>query len=152
MDKLTHMDERGRVKMVNVSSKPEQLRKAEAKGFITLNKASLKLIQENKIKKGNVCTIAQVAGIQAAKQTAGLIPLCHPLKITNIHVQVKPITDGITVKSSVTAIGPTGVEMEALTAVSVALLTVYDMCKAVDKNMRIGQIELIKKIKNNIYV
>jgi cyclic pyranopterin phosphate synthase len=110
----------------------------------------MNLVRQNQIKKGDVLTVAQIAGIQAAKNTALLIPLCHPLAIDKIDVKMEITAQGVTAQSEVRCIGRTGVEMEALTAVSVALLTVYDMCKAVDKNMRMGEIELIEKVKEDV--
>ncbi len=152
MKKLTHIDSDGRASMVDVGSKPVQQRVAVAKGFISLQPDTLKLIAENEIKKGDVLTVAEIAGIQAAKRTADLIPLCHPLQITKVSVNTVIIDEtgktGIEVAATVKCLGQTGVEMEALTAVSVALLTVYDMCKAVDKNMVIGQVFLIEKQKH----
>jgi cyclic pyranopterin monophosphate synthase len=150
MQKLSHVNEQGRVQMVDVGEKTPQRRIAKASGRIMLAAETIRLVTENKIKKGNVLTIAQIAGIQAAKQTAQLIPLCHPLQICKIDVDVSVDKDGILVISEVASIGQTGVEMEALTAVSVALLTVYDMCKAVDKNMIIRDIKLIEKSKHDI--
>ena len=150
MKKLTHTDNKGKANMVDVGSKPSQLRIAKAKGFISLGNETVKLIKDNSIKKGDVLTIAEIAGIQAAKRTPELIPLCHPLQITKIDVKAKLEKKGVLVISEVRCVGQTGVEMEALTAVSVALLTIYDMCKAVDKNMVIENTELIEKIKEDI--
>jgi len=150
MKKLSHTDAKGKANMVDVSLKPDQLRIAKASGKIILNKETIKLIKENEIKKGDVLTIAEIAGIQAAKQTPLLIPLCHPLQITKVDVKAQIVKDGVEVNSAVSCLGQTGVEMEALTAVSVALLTVYDMCKAVDKTMVISEIHLIEKTKTDI--
>ena len=150
MTKFSHTDDKGKANMVDVSSKSQQLRIAKAKGFIKLNIETLDLIKENNIKKGDVLTVAEIAGIQAAKQTSSLIPLCHPLQITKVKVNAEIIDGGVSITSSVTCIGQTGVEMEALTAVSVALLTIYDMCKAVDKNMIIEQVKLIEKTKEDL--
>lgn len=147
MKKLSHLDQNGKAKMVDVSIKPEQMRYAVAQGKILLADATIKLIKKNELQKGDVLTVAQIAGIQAAKQTAALIPLCHPLMLDNVAVSFKIAKSSITVKSEVRCTGRTGVEMEALTAVSVALLTIYDMCKAVDKNTKIEQIILLKKEK-----
>lgn len=133
--------------MVDVGHKPVQQRKAIATGQIALQPATIKLIKENEMKKGDVLTIAQFAGIQAAKQTSTLIPLCHPLLLTDIKVQCILTKTGVEAEAQVSCNGQTGVEMEALTAVSTALLTVYDMCKAVDKTMVIGKITLKEKIK-----
>lgn len=147
---LSHTDNKGKANMVDVGNKSTQLRYAKAKGDIKLNAETIKLIKDNFIKKGDVLTIAEIAGIQAAKKTPELIPLCHPLQITKVDVKTKIIKTGIEVTSEVKCTGQTGVEMEALTAVSVALLTIYDMCKAVDKKMIIGSIELIEKTKTDI--
>jgi cyclic pyranopterin monophosphate synthase len=147
MNQLTHTDEKGKAVMVDVGDKPTQLRIAKATGHITLAKETLKIISENMLKKGDVLTVAQLAGIAAAKHTSVLIPLCHNIVLDNIKVDVKPDNTGINVESEVRCSGKTGVEMEALTAVSVALLTVYDMCKAVDKKMLIDKVSLTEKIK-----
>lgn len=146
-EKLSHTDEKGRARMVDVGNKPEQFRIAKAKGFITLNHETVNLVRENSVKKGDVLTISEVAGIQAAKRTADLIPLCHTLQLTKVKVEAKLMNSGVEVNSEVKCIGQTGVEMEALTAVSVALLTVYDMCKAVDKGMIISEVKLLSKEK-----
>jgi len=123
---------------------------AKAQGFIELSENTMQLITENAMKKGDVLTVAKIAGIQAAKKTSELIPLCHPLPISNIDVKMEFTDSGISVASSVSCVALTGVEMEALTAVSVTLLTIYDMCKAVDKNMKIGNIALLEKIKETV--
>ncbi len=150
MEKFSHTDDRGRANMVDVGNKKLQHRRAVASGTIFLSSNTLELLRENQIKKGDVLTVAQIAGIQAAKQTSSLIPLCHPLVIDKIDVKMEIAAKGITAQSEVRCIGRTGVEMEALTAVSVALLTVYDMCKAVDKNMQIGKIKLLEKVKEDV--
>ena len=150
MPELSHVDDEGRARMVDVGEKPAQHRMARAEGAITLSEATRALIRENGIKKGDVLTVAQVAGIQAAKRTGELIPLCHPLVLDKIDVRLEVSTGGVTATSEVRCVGRTGVEMEALTAVSVALLTVYDMCKAADKNMQIGEIRLIEKVKRDV--
>ncbi|MGB4204050.1 MAG: cyclic pyranopterin monophosphate synthase MoaC [Bacteroidales bacterium] len=147
MKKLTHTDAKGKANMVDVTSKPEQIRQAIAEGFIHLNPQALSLVLENNIMKGDVLTVAEIAGIQAGKKTSELIPLCHPLPLTKIAVETSVEETGIRVKAIVRCTGKTGVEMEALTAVSVALLTIYDMCKAVDKQMVIDQIKLVEKSK-----
>lgn len=147
MEKLTHTDEAGKARMVDVSHKPPLLRKARAYGKIKLDHQTLELIQQNLIKKGDVLTTAEIAGIQAAKQTGHLIPLCHPLYLSHIEVKTLLSDDGVEVEATATTTAPTGVEMEALTAVSVALLTIYDMCKAVDKTMVIENIHLMEKTK-----
>ena len=136
--------------MVDVSVKPEQLRTAEATGHITLAKATIVLISENKLKKGDVLTVAEIAGIQGGKKTSELIPLCHPLSITKLEVRASLDKTGVRVNSLARCTGKTGIEMEALTAVSIALLTVYDMCKAADKAMIIDEIRLLSKTKEDI--
>jgi len=150
MEKFTHIDDHGRANMVDVGGKTPQRRRAVAEGIIFLSAETLNLVQQNQIKKGDVLTVAQIAGIQAAKQTSLLIPLCHPLSLDKIDVKMDITAQGVTAQSEVRCIGRTGVEMEALTAVSVALLTVYDMCKAVDKNMQIGEIKLLEKVKEDV--
>ena len=147
MKKLSHIDEKGKANMVDVGAKPMQTRTAVAKGFIRLQPETIKLIRENEIKKGDVLTIAEIAGIQASKKTSDLIPLCHPLQITKADVKAILKDDGVEVTATLKCIGQTGIEMEALTGVSVALLTVYDMCKAVDKEMVIEGVKLLEKIK-----
>ena len=150
MSELSHTDEAGKARMVDVSHKNEQLRVAIAKGFIRLGPETVRLIKENQVKKGDVLTVAQIAGIQAGKKTSELIPLCHPLPITKIEVLTSLEENGVSITAEARCVGQTGVEMEALTAVSVALLTVYDMCKAVDKEMSIGEIRLITKTKEDL--
>ncbi len=138
--------------MVDISGKKTQYRMARAGGAITMSSATRELIQQNQIRKGDVLTMAQIAGIQGAKRTAGLIPLCHPLGLDKVDIQLQLTEDGVEVVSEVSCIGRTGVEMEALVAVSVALLTVYDMCKAVDRTMRMQDISLIEKVKCDVSV
>ncbi len=150
--KLSHTDDHGKANMVDVSPKNPQERTARATGSILLQPETVKLIRENTVKKGDVLTIAEIAGIQAAKQTSSLIPLCHPLQITKVEVRTELNEQGVTVNCMTKCIGPTGIEMEALTAVSVALLTIYDMCKAVDKQMEITGIRLIEKTKHDIII
>jgi cyclic pyranopterin phosphate synthase len=147
MEKLSHTDKKGKARMVDVGDKDNQLRIAKAVGHITLAKETLKLINENQLKKGDVLTVAQIAGINAAKRTSELIPLCHNILLENVKVELKADRTGVSASSEVRCTGKTGVEMEALTAVSLALLTVYDMCKAVDKHMIIDRIELTEKVK-----
>lgn len=147
MTKFSHTDDKGKANMVDVGEKPVQRRQAIAKGTIFLSEEAIVLIRENQMKKGDVLTVAEIAGIQAAKQTSSLIPLCHPLQLTKVEVKTHLSSKGVEVQSTAICNGQTGVEMEALTAVSVALLTIYDMCKAVDKNMMIGEISLIEKTK-----
>ena len=146
-NELTHVNGEGKAEMVDVGHKKPQLRTAKAFGKIKLAPQTINLIQENSLKKGDVLTVAQVAGIQAAKLTPQLIPLCHPLDITKIDVNAVVIEDGIEVNSMVKCIGRTGIEMEALTAVHIALLTIYDMCKSMDKNMIVENIRLVEKKK-----
>ncbi len=150
MKKLSHVNDKGRANMVDVSNKPIQKRRAVAKGTISISKSAMDLIRENQIKKGDVLTVAQIAGISAAKRTSGLIPLCHPLGLDKIDVKLDLTDTGIQAQSQVTCLGRTGIEMEALTAVSIALLTVYDMCKAVDKQMKITDITLVEKVKEDV--
>ena len=135
--------------MVDVGHKPQQIRTATASGFIHLQKETIALIRENMIKKGDVITIAEIAGIQAAKETSRLIPLCHPLQLTKVDVKAVVEERGVRVESLTRCIGQTGVEMEALAAVNIALLTIYDMCKAVDKEMVIGAVKLESKEKKD---
>jgi len=147
MNELTHTDSKGKAVMVDVGDKEIQLRIAKARGHITLAPETVQLIKDNLMKKGDVLTVAQLAGISAAKQTAGLIPLCHNIVLDKVKVDAIIDNTGVVVTSEVKCTGKTGVEMEALTAVSIALLTVYDMCKAVDKKMVIDNITLTEKIK-----
>ncbi len=150
MNRLSHVNDEGRAKMVDVGPKVPQQRVARATGGISLSAETVALIAENHMKKGDVLTVAQIAGIQAAKRTGQLIPLCHPLVLDKVDVRLRLAEDRVIATSEVACVGRTGVEMEALTAVSVALLTVYDMCKAVDKDMRIGDIFLIEKVKRDV--
>ncbi len=147
MKQLTHTDSTGKAVMVDIGEKTIQQRNAKARGHITLGTDTLKLISENLIKKGDVLTVAQIAGINAAKQTSNLIPLCHNITLDNAGVSLRLSGKGIIAESDIKCTGRTGAEMEALTAVSIALLTVYDMCKAVDRNMVIDKIELVEKMK-----
>jgi len=147
MEKLTHIDNKGKAVMVDIGDKENQLRIAKASGHISLAPETIRLIKENLLKKGDVLTISQLAGISSAKKTSDLIPLCHNIVLENVKVDAIVDKKGVKVDSEVRCYGKTGVEMEALTAVSVALLTVYDMCKAVDKNMIIDRINLKEKIK-----
>lgn len=145
--KLSHVDESGRARMVDVSAKSETQRIAIAKGEIVMQKSTLDLIQAGEIKKGDVLTLAQVAGIMAAKRTSDLIPLCHPLQLSKVDVECIPddALPGVRITATVKTTGKTGVEMEALTAVSLAALTIYDMAKAAEKTMRIQNIRLVEK-------
>ncbi len=144
---LSHTDSEGKAHMVDVGNKSNQTRTATAEGEIVLTQETLELIRQNQMKKGDVLTIAEFAGITAAKKTSELIPLCHPLLITQVKVSARLTDKGVYVQSFVKCVGQTGIEMEALTAVHVALLTVYDMCKAVDKNMVISNVRLLEKTK-----
>ena len=131
--------------MVDVSAKPETRRLAVAEGFVRMQPATVEIIERRQVAKGDVFTVAKVAGILAAKGTATLIPMCHPLLLTDVAVELEARPDGVFIRASVATVGRTGAEMEALTAVSVAALTVYDMCKAVDKTMVLGDIRLVHK-------
>ena len=150
MKELTHVDNQGRIDMVDVGGKKPQQRMAKATGSISLSAEARELIRKNLIKKGDVLATAKIAGIQAVKQTANLIPLCHPLQINKIDINLCLIEQGVSAESQVRCIGRTGVEMEALVGVSVALLTVYDMCKAVDKQMVINEIKVSEKVKKDV--
>ena len=145
LPRLSHVDQRGRVKMVNVGDKPITDREAVARGTITLSRAALRLIRHGAVEKGDPLQTARLAGILAAKQTSALIPLCHPLPLTSVNVDLTPRARGYDIEARVRTTAQTGVEMEALTAVSVAALTIYDMVKAVDKAMVIGDIRLMYK-------
>lgn len=146
MNKLTHFDEKGNARMVNVGDKQETLRVAIARGHVTAKPETLQLITEQRIKKGDVLEIARLAGIMAAKRTGELIPLCHPLALTSVRVALAIVDEHIEIEAEIQTVGRTGVEMEALTAVSVAGLTVYDMCKSVDRGMRLSEIRLVRKM------
>lgn len=147
---LTHLDEQGRARMVDVGAKDETERLAVARGRVVMAPETLRLIREGQVKKGDVLTVAQVAGIMAAKRTHELIPMCHPLRLTHVSVNLTLTEPGTTpaaveIEARVKTRGRTGVEMEALTAVSVAALTIYDMAKAVDRSMRITDVRLAEK-------
>ena len=146
-DKLTHLDESGRADMVDVGEKPDSERVAVVRGAVYMQPETLRLIQDGAMKKGDVLTIARIAGIMGAKHTSDLIPLCHPISLTKIAVDIElnEARNAVEITATARTIGKTGVEMEAMTAVSVAALTIYDMAKAVDRGMRIGDIELIEK-------
>ncbi len=146
-DKLSHIDDRGRAHMVDVSQKADTERVAVAKGEVKMRPETLALIQAGEIKKGDVLTVAQLAGVMGAKRTSELIPLCHPLPLTQVEVdlELKTGLPGVSITATARTVGKTGVEMEALTAVSVAALTIYDMAKAVEKTMRIQNIRLAEK-------
>lgn len=143
--RLTHVDEAGAAHMVDVSAKAETTRQAVARGRISMSAEAARAIIEGSAKKGDVLAVARVAGIMAAKKTAELIPLCHPLMLSKVTLDLSADEEGVTATATVRTTGQTGVEMEALTAVSVALLTVYDMAKAIDKGMILGPIALVEK-------
>lgn len=147
MADLTHFDERGSARMVDVSDKPESERTAVAVGRITMQPATLARIRDRQVEKGDVLQVARLAGIMGAKRTADLVPLCHPLPLTSVGLELvcNDANSAVEIEATVKTSGRTGVEMEALTAVSVAALTVYDMCKAVDRDMVIGEVKLIYK-------
>ena len=144
---LTHLNRRGEASMVDVSSKPAVRREAVAAGRIVMHADTVKLIRENGFKKGDVLCVARIAAIQAAKQTQHLIPLCHQIPLAKVQVDFELQAKAVAITATAITTAPTGVEMEALTAVSLAALTIYDMCKAVDKKMRIEGIRLLKKTK-----
>jgi len=148
MQGFSHLDEKGKIRMVDVTEKKVNRRKAIARGEVLMNIQTIRLIRDKKIPKGDVLTIAKVAGIMAAKKTGELIPLCHPLNVDWIDLSFKIEKDRIKILAEVKLEAKTGVEMEALTAVAIASLTIYDMCKAVDKKMVISEIKLEKKVKN----
>jgi cyclic pyranopterin phosphate synthase len=142
---LSHYDKKGNVRMVDVTAKPTTSRTAVAHAFIRMQRATVGSIRRLKSPKGNPLEVARIAGITAAKRTSELIPLCHPLSLTHVDVSAKLCQNGIEVTSEATATGPTGVEMEALVAASVAALTIYDMCKALERGMEIAEVYLVKK-------
>lgn len=147
MQSLSHLDEQGRARMVDVGAKSDTRREAVARGLVTMQPETLKLVAEGGISKGEVLSVARVAGIMAAKNTPHLVPMCHPLLLTHVEVDLRlaPDINAIEITATVRTTGKTGVEMEALTAVSGSALTVYDMCKAVDKAMRIDEVRLVRK-------
>src|SRR5437764_5027479 len=147
MKRLSHIGADGRAQMVDVSAKPMSARTAVAKGKIKLQRKTLDLISKDRIAKGNVFATARLAGIQAAKQTANLIPLCHTLPLSDVKIDIVSARDGAEVTCTARTVAQTGVEMEALTGVSIALLTIYDMCKAVDNKMQLSDVQLVKKTK-----
>jgi cyclic pyranopterin phosphate synthase len=148
--RLTHIAADGRAQMVDVSAKPLSARTANATGRITLAKNTVALVRKNEIAKGDVIATARIAGIQAAKRTAHLIPLCHTIPLSEVKIHIDLSADGAEVTGTARTVAQTGVEMEALTGVAVALLTIYDMCKAVDKQMVIGNVRLIEKKKSPV--
>lgn len=145
MSQLTHLDEGGSARMVDVSAKAVTAREAVATGHIAMNEEAAAAISQGLVKKGDVLAVARVAGIMAAKRTADLIPLCHPIPLSSVAISFDLETAGVTVTATARTAGQTGVEMEALTAASVALLTIYDMAKALDKGMVIGHVRLLSK-------
>ena len=147
MGELSHVDGAGKARMVNVGGKPVSRRRARASGRILMAEKTVELVRKNEIAKGDVLAVARIAGIQAAKKTAELIPLCHPLPLDQVEVELDLVPGGVEARAAARCTGRTGVEMEALTAVAAALLSVYDMCKAVDKEMRITDIRLVEKTK-----
>ncbi|MFC5458144.1 cyclic pyranopterin monophosphate synthase MoaC [Prosthecobacter fluviatilis] len=149
MSQLTHLNRKGEAAMVDVSAKPPLRREAVAEGRITLQPATLDLIRSNQVKKGDVLSIARIAGIQAAKQTQYLIPLCHQIPLSKVQLDFELRPKAVHITATAITVAPTGVEMEALTAVSVAALTIYDMCKAADKKMRIEGVKLVSKTKSH---
>jgi cyclic pyranopterin phosphate synthase len=142
---MSHVDEQGRITMVDVGAKPATARTAEARGRVSMSPETVAAIRERRTPKGDPLETARLAGIMAAKQTSNLIPLCHPLSLTHVDVQIALDSDGAELVATASTIGPTGVEMEALTAISVAALTLYDMCKAIDRAMKITEIRLERK-------
>jgi len=148
--RLTHIGGDGRAKMVDVSAKPLSARTAIAEGRIVLARETVTLIRQNEIAKGDVIATARLAGIQAAKRTAHLIPLCHTIPLSEVKIDIELAKDAASVKCTARTVAQTGVEMEALTGVTLALLTIYDMCKAVDKEMEIGEVRLVEKTKRAV--
>ncbi len=147
MPDFTHVDKKGRVRMVDVTQKEASFRQAEAQAVVCMQSETLERITQHQVKKGNVLETARIAGIMAAKNTANLIPMCHPLSITHAQIDFFPDMQSSTIRiqSTISLVGQTGVEMEALTAVSIAALTIYDMCKSFDKNISISNVWLLKK-------
>ncbi|KAF0159264.1 MAG: molybdenum cofactor biosynthesis protein C [Syntrophaceae bacterium] len=147
MKKLSHVNDVGQVQMVDVTDKDKTVREATARGRVIMKNSTLQLLEEGRVAKGNVLTTAKIAGIMAAKKTGELIPLCHPLALTGIDIafEIDRLTSQVIIEAQVWTVGQTGVEMEALTAASIAALTIYDMCKAVDKEIIISDIMLLKK-------
>jgi cyclic pyranopterin phosphate synthase len=147
MAEFSHLDAKGKARMVDVGAKPVQARTAVAEGMIYCAPETMAALRDGKMPKGDVFTVAKIAGIQAAKRTDELIPLCHSLPLDGVEIRFAPRVDGVLIEAEVRTNAKTGVEMEALTAVTVAALTIYDMCKAVDKAMTIGAVRLTRKIK-----
>ena len=147
--KLSHVDAMGNARMVDVGPKPIQKRTARASGLIRMAPGTMQAIRDDQVKKGNVLAVARVAGIQAAKETSGLIPLCHPLPLDSVQIDFAFLEEGVQATCTVSCQARTGVEMEALTGTSLALLTIYDMCKATDKEMTLDQVRLVHKRKED---
>jgi cyclic pyranopterin phosphate synthase len=147
LTEFSHLDDVGRARMVDVGDKPEVARTAVASGCVFVSAETVRRVREAGLPKGNPFEVARIAGIQAAKRTADLIPLCHPLHLDYVDVQIEVVDDRFAIRSEVRCRRSTGVEMEALSAVAIAALTIYDMCKAIDKEMRIGEVRLLKKTK-----
>ena len=143
--RLTHVDSQGRSRMVDVTGKQQTHRVARAEAFVEMSAATLKLLRQNALPKGNPLETARIAGIQAAKKTSDLIPLCHPLPLTHVDVSIEIVKGGVRLEATASTKAETGVEMEALTAAAVSALTLYDMCKAVEKGITIGNIRLLEK-------
>lgn len=148
---FSHVDEQGKARMVDVSRKPRVRRTAQAEGFVRMAPETATAVSQNTLAKGDVLGCARIAGIQAAKRTAELIPLCHNIEIEHVQVDLDVENEGVRIRSSCVCTDKTGIEMEALCAVSVAALTVYDMCKAIDKNMVVESVRLVSKIKEEIH-
>jgi cyclic pyranopterin phosphate synthase len=146
-EKLSHLDAKGKPRMVDISAKSDTVREAVAGGLVRMKAATMNLLREGTVAKGDVLSVAQLAGIMAAKRTPSLIPLCHPILLGDINVELEllPGENAVSITASVKSLGKTGVEMEALTAVAISALTIYDMCKAVDRGMRIENIRLLRK-------
>jgi cyclic pyranopterin phosphate synthase len=146
-EKLSHLDAKGKPRMVDISAKSDTVREAVAGGLVRMKAATMNLLREGTVAKGDVLSVAQLAGIMAAKRTPSLIPLCHPILLSDINVELEllPEENAVSITASVKSLGKTGVEMEALTAVAISALTIYDMCKAVDRGMRIENIRLLRK-------
>ena len=146
-EKLSHLDVKGKPRMVDISAKSDTVREAVAVGLVKMKAATMKLLREGTVAKGDALSVAQLAGIMAAKKTSNLIPLCHPILLADINVEFEllPRENAVVITASVKSTGKTGVEMEAMTAVAVSALTIYDMCKAVDRGMRIENIRLLRK-------
>ena len=155
MTNWTHLDEQGHARMVDVGDKAPTMRRAVARGYVYMQTGTLKAIIDQQVSKGDVLQVSRIAGIMAAKQTSALIPMCHPLALTHVSVELwpEPEDDRVRIEAEVRNVGPTGVEMEALTAVTVAGLTIYDMCKSMDRGMRLANIELLHKSggKSGVY-